>query len=221
MKLVVFGGNGFIGRRVCRRAVDAGHEVTSIARSGPPAPDQWGPWADAVDWRAGNVFAPDEWRAALVGVDAVVHSIGIVSESPGDGVTFERVNGDSAILTALESERAGADRFVFVSSSVRPPGVREAYLTAKRRAERAIADLGMTTTVVRPGGVYGPDQPHFSPVVNRALSLLGSFDPLADRLGASRPLDVETVGQAVYEAAAGATVPDGPLGPSALATQFG
>jgi uncharacterized protein YbjT (DUF2867 family) len=211
MKLVVFGGNGFIGRRVCRRAVEAGHEVTSVARSGPPASDQRGPWGGDVRWLAADVFAPQEWRSALDGVDAVVHSIGIADESPSEGVTFERVNGDSAIITALESERAGADRFVFVSSATTPPMVRDAYLTAKRRAERAISDLDMTTAVLRPGAVYGPDQPHFPAVLNRLLALAGSSDLLAERLGDGRPLDVETVGAAVYEAAVGDGTSDEPV----------
>ena len=221
MELVVFGGNGFIGRRVCRRAVEAGHDVTSVARNGPPAPDRRGEWAEAVRWRAADVFAPQGWRHALDGVDTVVHSIGIVSESPGDGVTFERVNGDSAILTALESERAGVTRFVFVSSATCPPRVRDAYLTAKRRAEAAIADLAMATTILRPGPVYGPDQPHFSAVVNRLLTALGSVEPVAERLGAGRPLDVETVGEAVYGAAVGGEASDRPLDAGQIARRAG
>jgi len=211
MELVVFGGNGFIGRRVCRRAVEDSHEVTSIARSGPPVPDRRGPWAERVTWHAADVFAPQEWRHALDGADAVVHSIGIAEESPGEGVTFERVNGDSAIITALESERAGAERFVFVSSATTPPMVRGAYLTAKRRAEAAIADLDMATTVIRPAAVYGPDQPHFPSVLNRLLSLVGEFDAVAKRLGDSRPLDVETVGEAVYDATVGGEAGGVPL----------
>jgi len=220
MELAVFGGNGFIGRRVCRRAVEDGHSVTSIARSGPPVPDQRGPWAEAVTWHAADVFAPQEWRHALDGVDAVVHSIGIIEESPTEGVTFERVNGDAGIVTALESERAGVDRFVYVSSETCPPTVREAYITAKRRAERAIADLAMTTVVLRPGPVYGPAQPHFHPLLNRLLAVLDTFEPVSSRLP-SRPLDVDTVGEAVYEAAVGTSVPAGPLGPDAIAEQFG
>jgi NADH dehydrogenase len=221
MELVVFGGNGFIGRRVCRRAVEDGHGVTSIARSGPPAPDQRGPWADRVDWHAADVFAPQEYRHALDGVDAVVHSIGIIEESPSEGVTFERVNGDSAIVTALESERAGASRFVFVSSATTPPMVRDAYLTAKRRAEAAIADLEMATTVLRPGAVYGPDQPHFPSVLNRLLTALGSVEPVAERLGAGRPLDVETVGSAVYETAVGVDSTEPPLDAQRIVTRAG
>jgi len=221
MELVVFGGNGFIGRRVCRRAVEDGHEVRSIARSGSPSPDQRGPWAERVTWHAADVFTPQEYRHALDGADAVVHSIGIIEEAPGEGVTFERVNGDSAIVTALESERAGVDRFVFVSSATTPPMVREAYLTAKRRAEAAIADLDMATTVLRPGAVYGPDQPHFPSVLNRLLTVLGSVEPVAERLGDGRPLDVETVGSAVYETAVGVGGGEPPLDAQRIAARAG
>ena len=217
MELVVFGGNGFIGRRACRQAVEAGHEVRSIARSGPPTPDRRGPWAERVTWHAADVFAPQEYRHVLDGADAVVHSIGIIEEAPSEGVTFERVNGDSVILTALESERAGVDRFVFVSSATTPPTVRDAYLTAKRRAEAAIDDLDMSTAVLRPGAVYGPDQPHFPSVLNRLLTALGSVEPVAERLGAGRPLDVETVGSAVYESAVDGTESGGPLDATRIA----
>jgi uncharacterized protein YbjT (DUF2867 family) len=203
MDLLVTGGNGFIGRQVCRRAAEAGHEVTGVARSGPPDPEHRGEWAEDVAWVAADVFAPQTYREHLRGVDTVVHSIGIIEEYPERGVTFERVNGDAGILVALEAERAGVDRFVYVSSSTTPPTVREAYIEAKRRAEAAIADLGMETAVLRPGPVYGPDQPHFPTLLNRLLAAVGRFEVIARQFGTDRPLSVETVGQAVYACAVG------------------
>lgn len=199
VRLLVVGGSGFIGREVCRRAVRDGHEVRSVSRSGRPATDA--PWADAVSWTSADLFRPDAWRGRLDGVDAVVHSVGVISETPTEGVTFERVNGDSAIVTALEAERAGVETYVFLSSSVKPPGVRNAYLTAKRRAEAAIADLDLDHVTLRPGPVYGTDQPHFSPLVNAGLRIVDSISPLADRLGESRPLPVGTVADATYRSA--------------------
>lgn len=197
--LLVVGGSGFIGRAVCRLAVHDGHEVRSVSRSGrPPADD---PWADAVSWTSADLFRPEVWRDRLDDVDAVVHAVGIIEETPTAGVTFERVNGDSAILTALEAERAGVDSYVFLSSAVKPPGVRSAYLTAKRRAETAIAGLDLDTVTLRPGPVYGSNQPHFSPIINAGLRLVDSVPPLASRLGEARPLPVATVARAAYRAA--------------------
>jgi len=44
-----------------------------------------------------------------------------MDETPASGVTFERLNGDSAIITALEAERAGVETYVFLSAAVAPP----------------------------------------------------------------------------------------------------
>jgi NADH dehydrogenase len=197
--LLVVGGSGFIGREICRLAVRDGHDVRSISRSGRPPLNA--SWADAVSWTSADLFRPNGWRDRLNGVDAVVHAVGIIHETPAAGITFERFNGDGAIIAALEAERAGVETFVFLSSSVKPPGARSAYLTAKRRAEAAIAGLDLDDVTLRPGPVYGAGQPHFSPPVNTALRLVDSIPPIADRLGEARPLPVDTVARAAYHTA--------------------
>ncbi|EMA68306.1 NAD-dependent epimerase/dehydratase [Halorubrum aidingense JCM 13560] len=197
--LLVVGGSGFIGREICRLAVRDGRDVRSISRGGRPPLDA--PWADAVSWTSADLFRPNGWRDRLDGVDAVVHAVGIIRETPAAGITFERLNGDGTIIAALEAERAGVDTFVFLSSSVKPPGVRSAYLTAKRRAEAAIAGLDLDDVTLRPGPVYGTGQPHFSPPVNAALRLADSVPLIADRLGEARPLPVDTVARAAYRTA--------------------
>ena len=47
-KLVVFGGNGFVGSRVCEEALKTGLAVTSINRSG--APRVSADWTTNVQW---------------------------------------------------------------------------------------------------------------------------------------------------------------------------
>lgn len=211
MHLFVTGGNGFIGRRVCAAAVRGGHDVTSVARSGPPPADETGSWTKHVEWIAADVFSPHEWRSALSGVDCVVHSIGTISDAPDDGVTFERINGDSAILVALEAERAGVERFVYISSATKPPLVRDAYMTARRRAEDAISDLELDVVVPRFGPVYGPDQPHFPAIANWLFTAVGSVEPIARRLGEDRPFPVEAAGRAVYRLAVTEDLPANPV----------
>ena len=197
--LLVVGGSGFIGRGVCRFAVRNGHEVRSVSRSGRPDVDE--AWMNAVSWTSADLFSPNAWRDRLDGVDAVVHSVGTLTEAPTEGVSFERVNGDAAVLAALEAERAGVDAFVFLSAAAKPPGVRNAYVTAKRRAEASIADLDLDTVTLRPGPVYGEGQPHLPGVADRVLRFVASARPLASRLGESRPLSVDTVARATYRAA--------------------
>jgi len=218
MHLLVTGGNGFIGRRLCARAIEAGHDVTSVARSGPPPADQRGPWADDVEWVAADVFAPHEWRDRLPDVDTLVHSIGTISENADAGVTFERINGDSAVVTTLEAERAGVDRVVYLSSAAKPPLVDDDYMTARRRAEDAIADLDLDVVIPRFGPVYGPDQPHFPGIVNSLFAVLGSLEVVARRFGTDRPFSVEQAATAAYELATMADPPANPVTAETLAT---
>lgn len=202
-ELLVVGGSGFIGREICRQAVEAGHDVRSISRSGRPDLGV-GPgtaWVDAVEWTSADLFAPHAWRDCLRGVDSVIHAVGIAHESPASGVTFERLNGDSTILTALEAERAGVETFVFLSSAANYPTARNAYLQSKRRGERAVRDLALETVILRPGPVYGPGQPHFSRPVNWLCKLVDRLPQIATRLGEARPLSVDRVAEATLSAA--------------------
>ena len=59
----------------------------------------------------------------------------------------------------------------------------------------------METVVLRPGAVYGPDQPHFPEPFNWLCKLIDSVDPLAERLGEARPLAVDRVAGVALDAA--------------------
>lgn len=224
-RILVIGGSGFIGRRICRAAVYANHDVRSVSRGGRPSDrsvdaahrsskkgnrsrlrDSDDTWADHVEWIAADLFDPVHWRDHLVGCDAVVHSVGITSEVSSEGVTFERLNGDSTILAALEAERAGVDSFVFISVSAKPPGLSKRYITAKRRAERGIKDLDLRAVALRPGPVYGKGNPHFPSIVSRALEILDQYDWLVSHLGPGRPLSVDTVAMTAFRAATDASI---------------
>lgn len=47
-KLIVFGGNGFVGTRVCEEALNTGLAVVSISRSATPKASAH--WTSQVDW---------------------------------------------------------------------------------------------------------------------------------------------------------------------------
>ena len=108
---------------------------------------------------------------ALAGVDAVIHSAGIahaMSGVPEDD--YRLLNTEATIRLAQAAQRAGARRFVFLSSiraqcgpveddvqteSMEPKPV-DAYGRSKLAAEQGLATLDLDWVALRPVLVYGP-----------------------------------------------------------------
>lgn len=93
-KLVVLGGSGHLGRRICEAAVSAGWQVVSVSRSGKDTRTRADTKADTITttrtgssgnirWVKGDVLDPSSYQHELVGASAVVHSVGLLLE--GDG----------------------------------------------------------------------------------------------------------------------------------------
>ncbi|KAK7020565.1 adenylate kinase [Favolaschia claudopus] len=85
-RLVVVGGNGFIGSAVCRSALARGLQVTSISSSGRPYQTPKGhtpAWTAKVDWQKGDALKPESFAQHLDGASGVVHTIGILLEDAG------------------------------------------------------------------------------------------------------------------------------------------
>src|SRR5437867_12959186 len=72
-KYFVTGATGFIGGRVTRQLVGAGHDGVAIARSPESARDLE---SIGVDVRRGDITNPDCSRGAMAGVDGVFHIAG-------------------------------------------------------------------------------------------------------------------------------------------------
>ena len=197
-RLIVTGGDGFVGRNVCRIAVAQGHEVVSIARAGRG--DVEGEWADSVEWVQGNVLQPEGWREKLNGADAVIHCVGIMKEHRKDGETYERVNADATEIVAWEAEHAGVPRFVFMSADTPRQIVPDRFIEAKRRAEQSLRRSQIRESVLRPAFVYGSERPA-TVVGARLLQAVDHVPGLHDLVHPNRPLRVEQVALAAVRAA--------------------
>ena len=83
-KLIVFGGNGFLGKRICQEAVTSGYQVVSVSRSGKaPHSNELNDkrWMQEVQWTAADIFKPDSYHELLNNATNVVHSLGILLEN--------------------------------------------------------------------------------------------------------------------------------------------
>lgn len=82
-KILVIGGNGFLGSAVCKAALARGMQVTSISSSGTPytTPKGHSPaWTSKVEWQAGDALELSSYAHILHGKDAVVHTLGTLFE---------------------------------------------------------------------------------------------------------------------------------------------
>ncbi|RMZ89504.1 hypothetical protein DV736_g3281, partial [Chaetothyriales sp. CBS 134916] len=103
-KIVVAGGSGFLGSRICRSAVGRGWNVTSISRSGEPswqlvtASATAPAWSKQVQWAQGDILQPPTYTALLKDAHAVVHTMGILLEADYKGL----LSGKESPLSAFQ-----------------------------------------------------------------------------------------------------------------------
>lgn len=164
MLLALTGATGFIGQHLLRDLPKRGHRLRVLLRHPPSLPM---PCASAV---IGDLARPRNMSAALEGVDAVIHSAGFthgMSGIPEDD--YRALNTEATIGLARAARRAGAKRFIFLSSiraqsgptaatvltEADDPNPTDAYGRSKLAAERGLAELELDWVSLRAALVYG------------------------------------------------------------------
>lgn len=189
--VVVFGGSGFLGRRLVRRLAAAGAIVHVAvrhpegARSALSAADL----AQVAFFRA-DVREQTSVAAAMAGADAVVNAVSAYVEK--GGVTFESVHVLGAENLAREALRLGVARLVLISGIGADPQSRSTYIRSRGCGELAVQRTFPDATIVRPSAMFGPGDALFSTVADLARLL-----PVLPLIGGGRmrlqPVYVEDV----------------------------
>lgn len=171
-KLLATGATGFVGKRFCRSAVSRGFSLRRVLR-----PDKI--INDPNDAVAADISPDTDWRAALEGVDVIVH-LAAMAHVPHRGAdnmpaAFRRVNTEATLGLAKQAATAGVRRFVFISSvkvngahsrpkapftPLDPADPKDPYAISKHEAEKGLrrlaCDTGLEVVIIRPPLVYGP-----------------------------------------------------------------
>jgi len=131
---------------------------------------------DALD---ASTFAP-----AVTSADTIVHLVGTPHPSPSKAAEFQRVDLPSILASVEAARRAQAGHLVYVSVA-HPAPVMHAYIEARSAGERAIADAGLTATILRPWYVLGPGHrwPYLLVPVYAIAQMIPSKRESAVRLG--------------------------------------
>ena len=191
----VFGGTGFLGRRLVRRLAAEGATLRIAVRS----PDRARSVFSAADLERVTVLRADvrdqaSVAAAVAGADAVVNAVSAYVEK--SGVTFRSVHEEGAQRLAQEAARAGVARLVLVSGIGADPQSRSPYIRARGRGEFVVRQAFPSATIVRPSAMFGPGDALFGTLADIVRLL-----PVVPLIGGGRtrlqPVYVEDVAEAI------------------------
>ena len=193
--VVVFGGGGFLGRRLVHRLTTEGMTVRVAVRH----PDHARIKLQSIGFDRVTVVPADvrdqaSVAAAIAGADAVVNTVSAYVEK--GGVTFETVHVQGAQTVAREAIAAGVTRLVLVSGIGADPDLSSPYIRARGRGELMVQQAFPGATIVRPGALFGPGDALFSMLAELAR-LLPALPLIGGGHTRLQPVFVEDVAEAV------------------------
>ena len=175
--LLITGASGFIGQALLRK-LNLGQfdQVYCLSRGGTNVTASLSATTN-IRVLQGNIFDTEVYSPSLKQCDTVMHLAAVTGKaSERDYFT---VNTDGTKVLLAECQKAGATRFLYVSSiAVKFNDISGyPYARSKMAAEAAVRESGLNYTIVRPTIVLGQDAS-----ILKSLSTLGK-PPIIPMLG--------------------------------------
>ncbi|MDL4819573.1 nitroreductase/quinone reductase family protein [Actinomadura opuntiae] len=214
MRVFVTGASGFVGSHTVRALLAAGHRPRALVRDPGRAAkvlESIGVRAEKVELVPGDMLDAAAVAEGLEGCDAAIHTAAAIGVTGAHRDLVEvNVTGTRNVIGGAVAR--GLDPVVHVSTIgifVPPSGPvitadsplaspRTDYGRSKLAAEnyvRELQDEGAPVTIVYPGGVCGPDQPHLDALNEGLAGALGKLWPLPG--GGVSVVDVRDLGTAL------------------------
>lgn len=150
MKILVTGGQGFIGGHLVAALTGQGHELVCPVRR-PPSGSTVGR-AKFVPAEYSRMVSPSDWEDLLKGVDAVINTVGIFQ---GSAHAFDTLHARVPRALFAAATRQGA-RVIQISALGADAQARSRFHRSKRAADDALRASARPAFIVQPSLVYGP-----------------------------------------------------------------
>ena len=177
--VTVFGGSGFLGRRIVERLAGEGYHVrvgvrhperasfdVRPGRNGGPGGNGAGDrsaesGASEGNGRSGRIelVRADVWDESTVaravkGAASVINTVGHYVEK--SGATFDAIHGRGALHVARQAKKAAAERLVHISGLGADPASDSPYVRARGIGEKLVTEAFEGATILRPSVIFGP-----------------------------------------------------------------
>lgn len=192
--ITVFGGTGFLGRRIVQHLRSRGFPVRIASRH--PDLGYTLPGADDSQLQTVEANIHDERSVAdaLAGAYGVVNAVSLYRERGPE--TFHSVHVEAARRVAVQSHRAGVKRLVHMSGLGADATSQSRYIRTRGEGELAVGAAFAETTFIRPAVMFGPDDA-FLVVLLKLLRQLPIYPMFGRGLTRLQPAYVEDVADAI------------------------
>jgi uncharacterized protein YbjT (DUF2867 family) len=196
-KVAVFGGTGFLGRRIVRHFLDHGAAVRVVARHPQRGEAMFRDHPSPLEFVVADVNDNASIRAAVSDTFAVVNAVSLYVEH-GDR-TFRSVHVDAAACVAARARDAGVTHLVHVSGIGADPRSRSPYIRSRGEGEDAVRASFPGAIIIRPAVMFGLDDAFLTSLI-ALLRGLPVFPLFGHGRTALQPAYVDDVAQAVVRA---------------------
>ena len=188
--VTVFGGTGFLGRRVVHHLRESGATVR-IASWHPGQAD-----GDDVKQIAADAHDERSVEAAIAGADGVVNAISLYVEHGSE--TFHSVHVEAAARIASAARRVGAKRLVHISGIGADAASPSPYIRSRGEGEAAVQAAFPGVVIVRPAVMFAPDD-GFLTTILRLLRVLPAYPIFGDGRTRLQPAYADDVAAAITQ----------------------
>jgi uncharacterized protein YbjT (DUF2867 family) len=189
-RITVFGGTGFLGRRVARHLRASGTSVRSASRRPAQAEDV------GIDPIVADAHDERAVEAAVAGADGVLNAISLYVEHGTD--TFHSVHVEAARKIARAARHAGVSRFVHISGIGADAASPLTYIRSRGEGEAAVQAAFPGAVIVRPAVMFAADDAFLTTLV-RLLRSLPAFPLFGDGRTRLQPVFADDVAAAVAQ----------------------
>ena len=195
--VTVFGGPGFLGRRIVQHLRKREFCVRIASRHPERSQRLFGIDDLRLQSVGANVRDDQSVATAVAGADAVINAVSLYVER-GDE-TFNSVHVESAQRVAAQAQRTGIKHLIHVSGIGSDPRSRSLYIRKRGEGELAVRAAFPNATIVRPAVMFGPDDAFLTTILSllRRLPIYPMFGSGVTRL---QPAYVEDVAEAIVRA---------------------
>ncbi len=195
--VTVFGGTGFLGRRIVRHLRLHAFYVRVASRYPDRGHALFHPDDPQLRLIKADVHDEQSVADALVNAYGVVNAVSLYVEQGRE--RFHSVHVESAQRVAAQAQRAGVKRLVHVSGIGADPRSQSLYIRKRGEGELAVQEAFADAILIRPAVMFGPDDAFLTTIL-KLLDRLPIYPMFGNGLTKLQPAYVEDVARAIVRA---------------------